>query len=287
MASLARAWAAANRSPAAASSTFSAVLALDRRASSARIASAAIFDRGQPRRFGRFGLRDDRARALGDGFLSRLRFDGAQQRQIGRRREKFVERRERDVLVFGVLRDFDQFVAVVEAADGRDRGRFVFRVTRDATERARIGRARKRLGADRIRRDAAGDRRQAARVGQGRDSRHGRLVTVAGRGHGHQAVGRAVAGFGIGVAIGHPAEHHGVGRAGDGRPAHPGVGVGFGQDSQLCRVLQLTDRLQSNGGVGVLPAGRRLELVQESHVRNGCVRKIRAGTVTGRYRFWI
>jgi hypothetical protein len=123
------------------------------------------------------------------------------------------------------------------------------------------------------------DRRRG--IGQGRHGGHGRFVAVARRGHGHQPVGRAVAGLRIGITVGHsPSTTVSVVRGMRG-PAHPGVRVGFGKDGELCRILQLADRLQSNGGVGVLPAGCRLELVQESHGRNGCVRKIRAATWGG------
>jgi hypothetical protein len=90
-----------------------------------------------------------------------------------------------------------------------------------------------------------------------------------------------VASLGIGIGLSDAAQHGRVDGPRDGRSPDAGVRVRFSQDGQLSRVLQLANCLQSNGGVSVLPAGVGLELVQESHGRNGCVRKIRAGTARG------
>jgi hypothetical protein len=99
---------------------------------------------------------------LATAFCDGPRLDRAEQRQVRPRRQQFVERGERDILVFRVVRDFDQLVAIVQSRDGGGRCGFVFRMTRDAAQGPRVGRALQRFGAHRFGCGAAGDGRQAA-----------------------------------------------------------------------------------------------------------------------------
>ncbi len=233
---------------------------------------------GPPRRFGFFNLLDEGARALAHGLLLRPRFHRLQEREIGRgrRREHPLERVERDVLVVAVDGDLEQLASVGQARE-RGHGRvLVLGVACDAAQRPLIGRSRQGVRADRRQRLALGQRRQPARILHAAHRREGRgFVNPGVPGQRHQPIVGALARLGVGVGRGDAGEYVRVAQPRDGGSANLRFGVGFRQKRELHRVVEVTQGLESDGGVGVLPTRLRLELVQNSH--GECGRYIRKG----------
>ena len=218
--------------------------------------------------------------AAADGFLVGAHFDGAKLSDIELGGEPF-EGRERDLLVLGMERDLHQVGRFGQPRERVGSGGLLCGMPGDAAERLRVDNPVERRAGHRLGGAALGDRREPSRIGNGLNGceRHGHLVGALGvhgavgswgcrlAGEGHEPIRGALARFAVGVGGRNPAEGSGIIDLGQCRSPNPDVRVGLREDGELGRVIQFPDGVDSNDGVDVLPAGLRLQAIEDSHRR--------------------
>ena len=210
-----------------------------------------------------------RLRAPSHGFLLRACLDAPEERHVRARQFSLhhaSERGQRNVPVLAVQRGGEQLVGRAQAGRSGERRALHFRVTGNVAERTVIRQSGEGDPAHAIGSRALRDHRHAPDVRQQAGGCRGFGIRRV-EGQREQSIRRDIPHAPVGIRGGHAPQNDRVDDLRKGRCPDLGIGVVLRQCRELDGVTQLGDRLQSNDGVGVLPAGLRLESVENSHRR--------------------